>query len=590
MLAVNQKDAEQDEVGKRLSRHERDSAGYRGLSRFHLRWRIYLAFLFSIALFTFGGALTVFILEDERAILEQTQNYQARRLSDLTILFRRLTDANSALSVLLSGNDEETADDQLFKSALPYVKELKSIRFLLEEIRSDPALVEAEERYLLNVIARLESYQQVISTAVEVPEGTQHVKLADMRHTSDGFLRISEAFGEYVDYYSERTDGDMGALLERYSFYIPLFVTSMIIGLFVLGGVAWGVSSSIVNDLARVTQTLGLLAQGRNVSQLEGLERKDEFGDIARAADLFRHNLKRLDDLRHLQKNESALKDRIKELGDAEGRLESQVEFLQGFAQNLDDARHKAEAAVMSKNQFLANISYELRAPLNNVIGFSQIMAQEMFGPIQDPRYKDYAILIEKSGTDLLQLVDDILDLADLEAGKIKLEEEAQDIRELFDSCERMASSRAREAGVTLSFEILPEGLQLVCDFRVMQQALLNLLSNAIKFSERGGQVHLWGGLNNVGNVCLSVKDTGRGMDPVVAQQALEPYGQSSVALVRGQRGIGLGLPLTSGFVAMHGGRVTIDSEIGKGTMVTCLFPAERTQLPKDNLRVEQAE
>ncbi len=555
---------------------------YKGLSRFHLRWRIYLVVLFSIALFIFGGALAVYILEDERSILEQTQNHQARRLSDLTVLFRRLTDTNSNLAVLLSRTSEDFLDDQFSRASLPYVEELNSIQNLLEDIREDPALEEQEIRHLNNVIEHLDRYQQVILSARELTGRGHNLRLAQMRQASDWFLRISEDFGEYVDYYSERTEEDMGALLQRYSFYIPLFISCMALGLFVLGGLAWGVTSSIVTDLSRVTKALGRLAEGRNVGQLEGMERQDEFGDIARAADLFRHNLKRLDDLRHLQRNENILKLRIEELSEAEGRLESQVDFLRNFAQDLDEARQKAQSAVRSKNQFLANMSYELRSPLNTVIGFSQIMSQEMFGPIENDRYKEYASQIEHSGSQLLQLVDDILDLAELEAGKIELKEENHSIKDLFDTCERVVSSRAREAGIKLSTEIIPENLGLFCDMRVIQQALINLLSNGLKFTRSGGEIVLWGGLNNVGNVCLSVRDTGQGMDQAIAQRVLDSHAQGSSPLMRGKRGLGLGLPLTVSFVELHDGRLNIDSEIGKGTQITCVFPAERTVLPFD--------
>ncbi|WP_419905815.1 sensor histidine kinase [Kiloniella sp.] len=582
MTVSNNKPVQKFSGESPLPNEEDPGPVYKGLSRLHLRWRIYLVVLFSIALFIFGGALAVYILEDERSILEETQSNQARRLSDLTVLFRRLTDTNSNLAVLLSRTSEDFLDDQFSRASRPYIEELSSIQKLLEEIRQDSTLEDQEQRHLNNVIDRLDRYQQVILSATEFTDRGHNLRLTQMRHASDWFLRISEAFGGYVDYYSERTEGDMGALLQRYSFYIPLFVSCMALGLFVLGGLAWGVTSSIVVDLSRVTKALGLLAEGHNVGQLEGMERQDEYGDIARAADLFRHNLKRLDDLRHLQHNESILKLRIEELSEAENRLESQVDFLRTFAQDLDDARQKAETAVRSKNQFLANMSYELRSPLNTVIGFSQIMSQEMFGPIENARYKEYAGQIEESGSQLLQLVDDILDLAELEAGKIQLNEANHNIKDLFETCERVVSSRAREAGVTLSSEVVPENLGLTCDMRVIQQALLNLLSNALKYTKSGGEVVLWGGLNNVGNVCLSVRDTGQGMDLSVVERALNSYSQGDAPVMRGKRGIGLGLPLTASFIELHDGRLNIDSEVGKGTQITCVFPAERTVLPVD--------
>ncbi|MFD2206464.1 sensor histidine kinase [Kiloniella antarctica] len=555
---------------------------YKGLSRLHLRWRIYLVVLFSVALFVFGGTLAVYILEDERATLEQTQNYQARRLSDLTEIFRRLTDANSNLSVLLSRTGDDFLNDQFSRASQPYIEELNSIHKLLEEISQDSKLEEQEKRHLANVVDRLDRYQLVIKSTTKLTDRGHYLPLTQMREASDWFLQISEAFGEYVDYYSERTEGDMGALLQRYSFYIPLFISCMALGLFVLGGLAWSVASSIVADLSRVTKTLGMLAEGRNVGQLEGMERQDEYGDIARAADQFRHNLKRLDDLRHLQRNESILKLRIEELNEAETLLESQVKFLRNFAQNLDEARQKAQSAVRSKNQFLSNMSYELRSPLNTVIGFSQIMSQEMFGPLDNPRYKEYARQIEDSGSQLLQLVDDIFNLAELEAGKIELQEDTHNVKDLFDTCERVVSNQAREAGITLSSQVVPENLGLLCDMRVIQQAMLNLLSNALKFTPPGGEIVLWAGLNNVGNVCLTVNDTGKGMDEVSLSEAVDLYSQGSSALMRGKRGIGLGLALTASFLELHDGRLNIDSEVGKGTQITCVFPAERTILPVD--------
>ncbi len=240
----------------------------------------------------------------------------------------------------------------------------------------------------------------------------------------------------------------------------------------------------------------------------------------------------------------------------------------------LRDAKEAAEAANRTKSGILANMSHELRTPLNAIIGFSDIIKRESFGPISEKRYLGYATDINDSGTHLLELINDILDVSKAEAGRIEITESVVDIAFLFDTSIRLVRPRAAEAGVeltVLSADHLPrirgDGLRL-------KQVLINLLSNAIKFTAAGGTVTLSAGIER--DIYLRVSDTGIGMAPQDIPKALSPFGQLDSSLARKHHGTGLGLPLSKALTELHGGRLEIQSQVGVGTTATIYLPAMR--------------
>ncbi len=244
----------------------------------------------------------------------------------------------------------------------------------------------------------------------------------------------------------------------------------------------------------------------------------------------------------------------------------------------LQAAKEGAETANRTKSQFLANMSHELRSPLNAIIGFAEIMKDEILGPLSHPAYREYAQDIQASGTHLLELINDILDLSKIEAGKLELREQVVDIRSAIETCLRLMAARAEEAQVQLRSDIDPGLPGLYADELKFKQILLNLLSNSVKFTPEGGQVMTTARPDSAGRFVLSVADTGIGIAPEDMEAALSAFGQVDSSLSRKYEGSGLGLPLTKALVELHGGEFEIESEPGRGTTVTITFQADRSR------------
>lgn len=242
---------------------------------------------------------------------------------------------------------------------------------------------------------------------------------------------------------------------------------------------------------------------------------------------------------------------------------------------DLVAAKQRAEAADRAKSAFLANISHELRTPLNAVIGFSQILHQEMLGPL-NPRYADYAKLIGESGSHLLAVINDLLDLAKSESGSLVIDERLVDTAAIVSFSLGMVEAMARDGGVACRAIVEP-ALPIFCgDAKKLRQVLINLLVNAIKFTPAGGRVTLRAARDSAGGLLLRVEDTGIGIAPDKIEVALTPFGQIPSEIARKHQGVGLGLPLAKRLVELHDGTLRIDSTPGIGTTITLRFPPER--------------
>ena len=236
-----------------------------------------------------------------------------------------------------------------------------------------------------------------------------------------------------------------------------------------------------------------------------------------------------------------------------------------------------AESANRAKTEFLANMSHELRTPLNAIIGFSDVIQNEIMGRFEEtPKYIDYARDIRQAGGHLLSVINDILDIAKIEAGQLDLREDAFDAGRALDACINMLSNRAEEAGVHLIREGSESQVTIWGDEKKFKQIVLNLLSNAIKFTPEGGHVTLSTGIEGEGGFELTVSDTGIGIAAGDLEQALAPFSQVDNARQRNHEGTGLGLPISRALAELHGGSLEIQSEPGLGTTVTVRLPVER--------------
>ncbi|MCX8999815.1 HAMP domain-containing histidine kinase [Rhizobiaceae bacterium BDR2-2] len=241
-----------------------------------------------------------------------------------------------------------------------------------------------------------------------------------------------------------------------------------------------------------------------------------------------------------------------------------------------DEARRRAEEANLAKSRFLASMSHELRTPLNAILGFSEVMATEVLGPLNNPMYKEYSRDIHNSGQHLLNLINEILDLSRIEAGKYDLQEEAVSLLEIADDCIGMIQLRARGKNITIAEQFEPSLPQIWADEKSMRQVILNLLSNAVKFTSHGGEITVKVGWTASGGQYVSIKDNGPGIAEEEIPVVLSAFGQGSVAIKSAEQGTGLGLPIVQAILAKHGGQFLLKSRLREGTEAIAVLPAGR--------------
>jgi two-component system cell cycle sensor histidine kinase PleC len=241
-----------------------------------------------------------------------------------------------------------------------------------------------------------------------------------------------------------------------------------------------------------------------------------------------------------------------------------------------DEARRRAEEANVAKSRFLATMSHELRTPLNAILGFSEVMKSELMGPMHNEQYKEYCGNIHDSGRHLLHLINEILDLSRIEAGRYELNEEPVRLLDIADDCMRLLKLRAESKGLEL-IEDAPDDLpQIWADERALRQITLNLLSNALKFTPRGGRIVLKVANLPDGGQLLSVKDNGPGIPEEELPKVMQAFGQGSLAQRTAEGGTGLGLSIVQNLVELHGGKFELKSELRKGTEAIVTLPKKR--------------
>jgi len=286
-------------------------------------------------------------------------------------------------------------------------------------------------------------------------------------------------------------------------------------------------------------------------------------------------------DITNLKQNEQKLfeHDRelqasVSDLHKSRRELELQKQQLVDLTEKYALEKNRAEAANRSKSQFLANFSHELRTPLNAVLGFSDVMQQALFGPLGNEKYEEYARDIHESGSYLLEVINDILDMSKIEAGRIQLEIEQLDLGEIVEDSFRVVAESAKKRQVKLKRTGL-DTLKIEADRRALKQILLNLLSNAVKFTPEGGEVRIRLARGAKGRVKIIIKDTGIGIPARELDKLGKPFEQIDNQFTKSHKGSGLGLSISRSLIEMHGGLIEITSKEGQGTTVTCILPTQ---------------
>ncbi|HEX3864453.1 MAG TPA: PAS-domain containing protein [Stellaceae bacterium] len=260
--------------------------------------------------------------------------------------------------------------------------------------------------------------------------------------------------------------------------------------------------------------------------------------------------------------------------------LYSDITERKAAEEEMRSARVQAELANDAKSDFLANMSHELRTPLNAIIGFSEVISTEILGPVADKRQLEYIKDIHASGLLLLSIINDVLDMSKIEAGKLELLKEKVPVPVLVGDAIRMVNEMASARDIRLISSVSSQDLRILADQRAITQVMLNLLSNAVKFSNPGGQVEIRAALDESGNFTLEVEDYGVGMNEEEVERALQPFGQASPATTKSHGGTGLGLPIAKGLAEAHNGSLVVESLPGRGTLVRVVLP-QRSEVPE---------
>ena len=277
-------------------------------------------------------------------------------------------------------------------------------------------------------------------------------------------------------------------------------------------------------------------------------------------------------DVTRLRQQQATLEERFQQLQVAREESERHAGHLEEIGELLRQEKERAEAASRTKTRFLANMSHELRTPLNAIIGFSEIMRAEAFGELGSPKYREYADDIHASGAHLLDLINDILDMSKIEAGKYELQWSRVQPAKILETAARMVRWRAEEAGIEL---VIPENGDwpaIDMDARAIKQVLLNLLSNSIKYTNRGGRVSVDVVMTST-EFSIVVQDTGIGIEKSELAKVMRPFERSGHNIFNSSEGTGLGLALSNALVQLHGGSLVLESDVGVGTRVTVKLP-----------------
>jgi two-component system cell cycle sensor histidine kinase PleC len=292
-------------------------------------------------------------------------------------------------------------------------------------------------------------------------------------------------------------------------------------------------------------------------------------------------NIKRHEE--KLMESERRLMATVADLRHSQQKLERQAEEVADLAEKYAEEKTRAEEANQAKSKFLANMSHELRTPLNAIIGFSEIMESSMFGPLGSDKYREYCSDIHQSGQYLLDVINDILDMSKIEAGRIRLDAEPIELEPFLNDAMRVVSGRANDKRLKVTARI-GRGIRLTADHRLLKQIVLNLLSNAVKFTPEGGRITIRARATAGGWVSLSIADTGIGIPEDALARLGRPFEQVESQLTKSHQGSGLGLAIAKSLTELHQGTMRIHSKLARGTMVLLRLPIKRKAAQKEEL------
>ena len=410
-------------------------------------------------------------------------------------------------------------------------------------------------------------------------DAANRIKQTELRIEAAIFLRFIESSGgiRNVDLIERRAN--LAHLKRELAWTTALIVGLVFVLSFFLAGI---LGRNLTKPIIKLSTLMGAISEQDDLTLRAEVHSEDETGRLARSLNTMLDRAQVSEDA--LVENGFELERRVLELEETRTQLETRSSDLAALADELRLARDEAQAANRAKSNFLANMSHELRTPLNAIIGFSEIMKEEMYGPLGSVLYRGYVEDINDSGQHLLSLINEILDLSKVESGVDELHEENIEVPVILKSVLRLVQQAAGDGGLELELDLPQDLPPLYADERKLKQILVNLLANAIKFTEVGGKVTLRVWCAGGNGFVFQIMDTGIGMAAEEIPKALSNFGQVDSDLNRKYEGSGLGLPLTKALVEQHGGHLDLQSQVGLGTTITVRFPAARIARSKRGL------
>ncbi len=528
--------------------------------------------------------------QEQGKLLTRLQNVDFERAQKLMQLSNHMATNHTQIYELLQTAETVTDEGEFYDEGKRYLYNIFSIETQIEEqIEQGPdsaSLSKSEIELFESLLKHISDYR--VNTTNAMLMATVDLALAQsvMSNSTKQFNLLNAkflAFNQSIQQrLNQRLASHQDAVEQKAGLFSGLFVSTIIFVL-LLSGI---LSSVLSRDLQRVIKKLGDLVSSQKKQEGSASSPVNELTTLAIAIEGVRESHASLKQARdnlnksnqELSKSYATILERESTLEELNAELEIKIVEGKKAEELLLEAKEDAEKANEAKSRFLATMSHEFRTPLNAILGFSEMICSQVFGPLGADKlgaekYAEYADDIHHSGNHMLLLVNDILDISEIESGRRIITKEAVDIDEIIKDCVRTIRKQVEDKCIELSVELPDEVPFLYADKRSFIQVLLNLLSNAIKFTKQNGSIVI---SVNSGKeaIEIAVKDTGVGIDPDRLGRVTEPFSQGVKNPYEAQDGTGLGLSIVKSLMETHDGELVISSELGVGTAVTAVFPA----------------